>query len=140
MKVSFVLKETFEAEPSVIYDAWLDSTLHSEMTGGEAHCTDKAGDPFSTWDGYITGRNIELIKDEKIVQSWRTTEFHQNDDDSILTIELTKKPNGGTELTLAHSNIPEGQTQYEQGWIDNYFVPMKDLFSRLKRESGDHTL
>jgi hypothetical protein len=35
----------------------------------------------------------------------------------------------GCELTLIHTNIPEAQTQYKQGWIDNYFTPMKNYFA-----------
>ncbi len=129
MKESFVLKETLESEPSTIYQAWLDGELHSQMTGGEAHCSNKIGGSFSAWDGYITGKNIELVEDKKIVQTWRTTEFEEEDEDSILNIELTRTSNGATEITLTHTNIPEGQTQYEQGWIDHYFSPMRDFFN-----------
>ena len=64
---------------------------------------------------------------QKIVQSWRTSEFSQDDEDSILTIQL-KEVREGTELLLTHKNIPKGQTQYKQGWIDHYFVPMKEFF------------
>jgi hypothetical protein len=35
MNGSFILKETFEAEASLIYNAWLNSDLHSKMTGGK---------------------------------------------------------------------------------------------------------
>ena len=128
MKESFVLKETFEAEPSIIYNAWLDSDLHRKMTGGEAHCSKVVGDSHAAWDEYIMGKNVGLIENQKIVQTWRTTEFEEKDEDSILTIELVEISEGKTELTLTHTNIPIGQTQYEQGWIENYFNPMKCFF------------
>ena len=57
----------------------------------------------------------------------RVSEFSENDEDSILTIDLTEVREG-TKITLTHKNIPKGQTQYEQGWIDHYFVPMKEYF------------
>jgi activator of HSP90 ATPase len=27
------------------------------------------------WNMYISGKNIELVKDKKIVQEWKTTEW-----------------------------------------------------------------
>ena len=131
MKGSFELKEIFNVKPSIIYNAWLYSEEHSKMTGGEASCGDKIGDKFSAWDGYIQGRNLKLISNQEIVQSWRTSEFTDNDEDSKLIIRF-KEIESGTALTLIHSNIPEGQTQYKQGWIDHYFIPMKQYFENKK--------
>lgn len=127
MKESLTMKKHISATPGQIFNAWLDSDKHSEMTGGEAKCSSEVGGTFTAWDGYIRGRNLELIENKKIVQSWRTTEFDESDEDSLLTIELTESENG-TELILTHTNIPEGQTQYEQGWIEYYFEPMKSYF------------
>ena len=129
MKETIELKEFFEAEPSEIYNAWLDSELHGKMTGGEADCSKELGKPFSAWDGYISGTNIELIENEKIVQNWRTSEFAENDEDSLLQITLAKVSEG-SELTLKHTNIPEGQIQYLQGWHDHYLTPMKTFFQK----------
>ena len=127
MKESFELKAVFNASPTEIYDAWLDGEKHGHMTGGEAHCSDKEGGKFSVSDGYIWGINLELHRPDKIVQSWRTSEFETEEEDSRLELQFGEK-DGGTELTLIHSNIPEGQTQYLQGWVDHYFTPMKEYF------------
>ena len=131
MKESFVLEETFAIEAASLYKAWLDSSLHSQMTGGDAHCSTVEGESHSAWDGYITGKNVELIQNKKIVQTWRTTEFDENDEDSVLTIEFIKVPEG-TKLILTHTKIPPGQTQYKQGWINHYFSPMKAFISNQK--------
>jgi activator of HSP90 ATPase len=130
MKESFEIKEVFNASPSDIYNAFLDSTKHSEMTGGEAECGKNIGDKFTAWDGYIEGSNIELIPNKTIIQNWRTSEFDANDEDSKLVIHLTKVDEG-TEVTIEHSNIPEGETQYLQGWKDHYFSPMKAFFNEV---------
>ncbi len=127
MKETVELREIIEATTQEIYSAWLNSQLHTQMTGGEANCSDKVGASFTAWDGYISGKNLELLENKKIVQTWRTTEFSEDDEDSRLTIHLSEIKEG-TELTLSHINIPKGQTQYEQGWIDHYFVPMKEFF------------
>lgn len=128
MKNLIELKETFSVKPDVIYRAWLDSEQHTLMTGGVAVCTSDVNGEFTAWDGYISGYNKSLIENERIVQSWRTTEFEVTDNDSELVIELSETESG-CELTLIHSAIPRGQSNYEQGWIDHYFIPMKEYFN-----------
>ncbi len=127
MKESIELIDTFNVKPEVIYNAWLNSEKHSQMTGGEAVCSHEIGARFSAWDGYIQGQNKVLIPNTKIVQTWRTSEFSDTDEDSLLTIHL-KELNGSTELKLVHTHIPEGQTQYKNGWLEHYFEPMHQLF------------
>lgn len=117
----------FSASPKEIYEAWLSSEKHTAMTGGEARCSDKVGASFTTWDGYISGKNMELLENRRILQSWRTSEFLVSDEDSILEI-LLEPTTKGTKFKLNHTKIPQGQNQYYQGWIENYFVPMKDYF------------
>lgn len=131
MKESFRLVEYFELSAEILYNSWLSSEKHSQMTGGEAHSSSELDGDFSAWDGYIHGRNKELIPNSKIVQSWRTTEFEESDEDSMLTIQFERK-GSGTELILEHENIPKGQTQYLKGWIDHYFNPMHEYFQDLK--------
>ena len=125
--MEFTLKDTFESTPKEIYTAWLDSEKHGEMTGGAAQISNKEGDAFSAWDGYISGKNITLEPFQRIVQSWRTTEFEDDEPDSRIEI-LLKTVNGQTELTLIHSNLSENGGHYKQGWIDYYFQPMKSYF------------
>ena len=129
----FTLTAIIPATAQDIYDAWLDSFGHSEMTRGAAVMSDEVGADVSAWDGYITGRNLELVPAERIVQSWRTTEFTDEHGDSVVTVTL-EDADGGTLLTLVHSNVPEGQTSYEQGgWQTFYFEPMRDYFAKRTR-------
>ena len=129
MKIAFQITETFPTTAKNIYNSWLDSELHTLMTGGAAECSKETGGKFSAWDGYISGSNISLDPGKEIVQTWRTTEFADSDEDSKLTIQL-KDFEQGCELTLIHENIPEGQHSYRQGWVDHYFNPMKAYFSK----------
>jgi activator of HSP90 ATPase len=132
---SITIKEQFNVHPKILYKAWLDSKVHSEMTGGQAECSAEVNGEFSAWDGYITGRNLELIPYKKIVQSWRTTEFSEHDDDSELIIEFTPADKGCL-LTLTHYNIPSGQPDYKKGWMDYYFKPMKKYFQDKYRSAS----
>jgi uncharacterized protein YndB with AHSA1/START domain len=133
MSYDFELTCELTAPPEAVYAAWLSTKGHTEMTGAEAEVSDKVGAEFSAWDGYISGRNLELVPGQKIVQAWRTTEFTDDDPDSVLTIELTPIKTG-TRLKLSHSGAPDGQTSYEEhGWREFYFEPMEIYFKRLSK-------
>jgi uncharacterized protein YndB with AHSA1/START domain len=127
MAIEFVIETMISATPQEIYTAWLSSEGHSEMTGGSASMSDEVGAEFDAWDGYIQGINLELEYGKRIVQSWRTTEFAEDEPDSRL--EITLEPVGKqTRLILRHTGLPPHGKQYEQGWVENYFEPMQDYF------------
>ena len=137
MPYSYTLTATIPASPEEIYDAWLDSLGHSEMTGSPATMSDQIGAAVSAWEGYITGRNLELIPGARIVQSWRTSEFGDEHEDSVITVIL-EPVEGGTLLTLEHSNVPDEQKSYEEGgWESNYFEPMIAYFTELEEEAEE---
>jgi uncharacterized protein YndB with AHSA1/START domain len=128
MAIEFEVSTVIPAEPQVVYHAWLDSAQHGAMTGGEAQVSDQVGATFTAWDGYISGKNLELDPGRRILQSWRTVEFAEYEADSLVEVTLT--PYGKhTRLILRHSNLPEHGSIYEQGWIDNYFEPMLQYFA-----------
>ncbi len=129
MALEFEISIVIPAKPDEVYRAWLDSKGHSKMTGSKAKVSDKVGGDFSAWDSYISGTNLELKPGKKIVQSWRTSEFADSEEDSRLEITLAPT-NGGTKLTLRHSNLPAHGEQYRQGWVDSYFEPMKEYFKK----------
>ncbi len=127
MGIEFEVSELIPATQESIYKAWLSSSGHSKMTGSPANVSDVEGETFDAWDGYITGRNIELKSPSRIFQQWRTVEFDDSDKDSNLEI-LFESEGNGTKVTIRHTNLPEHGMQYRQGWIDAYFVPMKEYF------------
>jgi len=137
MPYSYTITSVIPATPEEIYEAWLDSLSHTEMTGSEASMSDQVGAEVSAWDGYISGRNLELVPGERIVQSWRTSRFADEHEDSIVTITLAEADDG-TLLTLVHSNVPDDQRSYEEGgWESNYFEPMRVYFTKLAQEEGE---
>ena len=136
MPYSYTLAVVIPASAREIYDAWLDSVAHSEMTGGRAEMSAELGAEFSAWDGYIAGRNLELVPGERIVQSWRTTKFLEDHEDSLLTVTFDEREDG-TLLTLLHSNVPPGHVGYEEGgWQKYYFEPMIAYFSGKRSRGG----
>jgi activator of HSP90 ATPase len=127
MKNNFTLTTTFHAKPSKIYKAWLSTAGHTSMTGSPAKVDGREGGDFTAWDGYIWGTFLELDENKRIVQSWRTSEFTEEHEDSHVEIYL-EETQSGTKLTLVHTKVPEGQNGYIKGWEDFYFTPMKAHF------------
>ncbi len=128
MANQFVMSVTLKATPEKIYRAWLSTDGHAAMTGSPAKVTPRVGGKFTAWDGYISGKTLELNPYTRIVQAWRTTEFPEDSPDSQVEIVL-EEVDGGTKLMLTHTDIPEGQADdYKQGWEDFYFKPMKEYF------------
>ena len=98
------------------------------MTGSPAQVDANTGGKFSAWDGYIFGATLELNLNLLIVQAWRTSEFLEDAPDSRLEV-LLEAADGGTQVILNHSDMPEEQVDsYRQGWEDFYFKPMKAFF------------
>jgi len=131
MPDSITLTTTIPASPKAIYDAWLDSRKHGDMTGGDASVDGRVGGLFTAWGDYIEGTTRELVANQRIVQEWRTSEFPPNAPDSL--VEITLEAVGGScKLTLKHSKLPDGDgRKYTHGWEDYYFKPMKEYFARF---------
>ena len=120
---------TFKASPHDVYEALMDSKKHAAFSGGKAVISRKAGGKISAYDGYIAGKNIELVPDEKIVQSWRAVDWPEGVF-STITFKLTPIPEG-TRLDFTHVDVPEGtEEEFTQGWIDNYWEPMKTFLEK----------
>jgi len=118
---------------ATLYNAWLDSKEHTAFTGAQARVDPKVGGKFSAWDGYITGKTLLLKRGQKIVQSWRTTDFPEGSPDSRLVILFDVTPTG-TRIVLEHTDIPDGQGKsYRAGWKDYYFMPMKQYYKSIKK-------
>lgn len=116
------------ASPKEVYDAFMDEKKHAELTGAEAKIDKNVGGKFEVWDGYATGKNIELIDSKKIVQSWRASDWPEGIISEI-TIELVPE-NGKTKLIFNQKNIPDDfADEVEQGWKDFYWQPLQEYFS-----------
>lgn len=130
MAFEFTVSDIIPATPRQIYDAWLSIEGHEAITGGQpAQISAQEGADFTAWDGYITGRNLRLVPERLIVQSWRTTQFTETDPNSQIEV-LLEPVSGGTRITLHHTNVPDGHLGYRDGgWQDYYFETMKAHFA-----------
>ena len=117
------------ASPKDVFDAWLDGDHNGAMTQSSETATNEIAGIFTAHDGYIDGINLELEDSERILQTWRTTQFEGSDPDSSVEVTLDKVE-VGTKLTLRNWNIPDDQADgYETGWQEFYFAPKIEYFS-----------
>lgn len=122
------------AAPKAVYQAWMDSEIHSWMTGADAKIDARVGGRFTAWDGYITGATLIMEPFSRIVQSWRTTDFPADAPDSQIEVLFADTPSG-TQVIVNHTNLPDGSGDtYRTGWIQNYFQPMQEYFASLSQE------
>jgi len=111
--------------PKAVYDLYMNPKLHSHITGGPAKIADKVGSSFSSHGGYITGKNIYLVKDKLVVQTWRAQGWDKDDVDSVFMIRL--EPKGKDVILYAvHTNLPDkAVASVSKGWYDHYWNPWK---------------
>ena len=110
MTEAFEISDMIPGTPKQIYEAWLSSKGHTEITGGPAEVSPSVGGKFSTFDGVIFGENLELEPNICLVQSWRTEWFPEVSPDSRIEV-LLEDVEGSTKVTIRPSNIPDGQAE-----------------------------
>jgi activator of HSP90 ATPase len=122
---------TFKATPHEIYEMLMDSGKHARFTGDKATISRTVGGRFSVYDGGLTGVNLELVPDRRIVQSWRSSDWPEGHF-SRVTFALAEVA-GGTRLAFRQSGVPEDEyDDISQGWRDYYWEPMREML----REDG----
>ena len=120
---------TFKAKPHEIYELLMDSDKHSRLTGSIVRIDRNIGSEFSVYDGDIQGANLELLPNERIVQSWRYSDWPEGHY-SKATFSL-REVSGGTRLTFTQAGVPdEFYEDIRQGWHDYYWKPMKDMLEK----------
>ncbi len=113
------------AEPNEVYTALTNPFTLELWTGYKANMDDKVGTEFSLWDGDISGKNLEIEENKKIVQEWF---FGDQKDKSIVTIKLFEDKKG-TQVELKHQNIPDDDfADIADGWDEYYFGALKTFF------------
>ncbi len=123
-------KVVIPATPNEVYEAFVDPKKHSKFTGSRATFDPEVGGEFTAWDGYISGKNLELKKGKRIVQEWLTTEWPKGFPSSRLELTL-RKTEEGTEISMVHSGVPAEQVEdILQGWNEFYWEPLKEFFKK----------
>jgi activator of HSP90 ATPase len=126
---------TFKSTPAELYDLFMDSAKHTAATGAPAKISRKVGGKWSAFGGMISGKNLVLLPNRMIVQSWRSSAWKVDDPDSILVVRF-KKTKGGAAINLAHIGVPpydhKGVTE---GWNKYYWETWDEYLQARKREA-----
>lgn len=130
----------FTASRKRIYEALTDSKQFDriiELSGAmqAMHLPDKpaeisreAGGAFKLFGGYITGRQVDLVPNERIVQAWRTGSWAPGVY-SIAKFELVEQ-GSGTRIAFDHTGFPQGDAEVlASGWKAHYWEPLAKLLA-----------
>ncbi len=111
-----------------MWDALINPVLIEKWSGSKAMMSEVTSSQFKLWNGDIFGKNVEVVKNAKIVQEWQEKEW---DKPSKVTFTLKEK-DGKTEVTLLHENVPdESFKDIDNGWGEYYLGPLKELVEGL---------
>ena len=133
---------TFKASRRQVYEALTSARQFAALTrlsdavtlvtapGAKATTISReVGGSFTLFGGYITGRHLEMMPDERLVQAWRAGGWKAGDY-SIVKFALATE-GAGCRLVLDHRGFPEGQgASLASGWGVHYWEPMTKLLQR----------
>jgi len=129
---SFKQQITINATPTELYTQIMDAKKHSKLTNSKVVIKDKMNTEFSVYDGYAYGKNVELIPNKKIVQTWRAHEDNWNGDIlSEITFKFIPINEHKTKIVFTQKNIPDiVAEQFKKGWTNYYWKPLRRLFNQ----------
>src|SRR5579871_3806348 len=112
--MSKIIKEyAISATPEAVWNALTDAKVIEEWSGSPAVMTEKKGTAFSLWDGYCTGKNLEVERYRRLVQDWQEADWPEP---SRVTF-LLQPQDGGTHIHLEQSGVPEDRlSDIGEGW------------------------
>jgi len=128
---------SLKASPGQVYQALLNSKKFSASTklsfanfsDNSASIDSTVGGVFTVFDGHITGRILELVPDQRIVEAWRVVDWPAGVY-SIARFEL-KAEGSGTHLVFDHTGFPEGLKEHlAEGWQQHYWDALNKYFQR----------
>jgi activator of HSP90 ATPase len=86
------------------------------------------GGTLALFDGYIAGRQLELVPNERIVQAWRVLNWPRGVY-SIARFELSDQA-GDTKIVFDHTGFPKGDAEHlASGWQQHYWDPLTKLLA-----------
>jgi len=130
----------FKASRTRVYEALTDAkqfdkvielsgVMQSMHLGNKpAEISREVGGAFTLFGGYITGRHVELLPNQRIVQAWRAGSWPPGIY-SIARFELAEQ-GSGTRIVFDHTGFPKGDAEsLASGWKAHYWEPIQKLLA-----------
>ncbi len=139
----------FKASRKRVYEALTDAkqfdkviqisgVMQSMHLGDKpAEISREVGGAFALFGGYITGRQLELMPNQRIVQAWRAGGWPSGIF-SIARFELVEQGSGSnvgtgtvtTKIVFDHTGFPNGEAEsLASGWKAHYWEPLEKLLA-----------
>ena len=103
----------------------LSAAVQSGMAKGNipAEIAAESGGAFKLFNGFIVGRNLELVPNERLVQAWRVA-YWPAGAWSIVRFVLVEQ-GSDTKVVFDHTGFPKGDADHLlEGWNGNYWQPL----------------
>lgn len=116
---------SFTASPAALFNIYLDSKKYGAAIDDRVSIGRKVGARFTAFSGMLRGRNLVIVPNRMIVQSWRAKPWKKSDPDSILILLFHKVGRGG-QIELIHVGMPDyDYLPIKRGWTKYYWIPWK---------------
>jgi activator of HSP90 ATPase len=114
-----------------VFEALVNPEIIQLWSEDEAKMSDQVGGTFMLWGGQMFGKNLEVVKNKKLVQEWC---YDQWDADAPSKVTMTIKAKGKKSIVeLLHEDVPEKSVKsITEGWNDYYLGAMQDMFENAK--------
>jgi uncharacterized protein YndB with AHSA1/START domain len=134
--MSIQQQATIPATPAQVFAILADAEVLSALSGMSGQAGRSAGEEFSAFDGHVTGRQIDLVPDQRVVQAWRFPVWEPGQY-SLVRFTLETE-DGGTRLVIDQDGEPEEadtlgchQTWHDHldaNWPTFYLTPLTNHF------------
>jgi uncharacterized protein YndB with AHSA1/START domain len=116
----------FKASPQLVYEALIDEKQFGAFTHGVARIEREPGGEFKLFAGRpgikgATGRNVELVPNQRIVQAWRAVEWPAGVY-SLVRFDLAET---GSGTRLVFDQIGLGPIPPKSAWSLMYWEPLR---------------
>ena len=136
------LEPVFKATRKRVYEVLTDpkqfqkvTMLGAAVASGNVHGTKTAefkaepGGAFTLFDGFIIGRNLELVPNERLIQAWRVAYWPEGSW-SIARFDFVEE-SASTKILFDHTGFPKGDGEHLlAGWRGNYFEPLAKFLAQ----------
>ncbi|RIA95485.1 activator of Hsp90 ATPase [Glomus cerebriforme] len=123
------ISEVIELQTSAdqVYETLLDPGRVAAWTRSRPDIFRHIGSVFSLFDGNVTGTILELVQNEKIVQTWRLRSWPEGHF-STVTIKF-EQASDYTRVHITQEGVPIGEVDaVRNNWQSYYWNPIKSVF------------